>query len=255
MEIEISFVPKTPKIFALHESIEILRQRRSSSILLVRKATQGITAKQGRLGIFPASFNPPTRAHLTLIRKARRLGHLDEILVLLDAQAMDKSITGTGLEDRVVMLERLFQRDSNVSIGVSNRGLFVEKLKPLRAVYSSPVAFTFIVGFDTISRVMDKRYYSNRDRTLNKLFRQCEFLVANRGGKEKHALEELIGREENRPYRDKVSFITLPSRYSHVSSSLIRKNLQDGKPVRDWVPSPVLRLIEQKGLYNKRCPR
>jgi len=235
----------------LSAEIEKLTRLKKSSILLVRRAPQGITKRRGRLGIFPASFNPPTQAHLALIRKARRLGNLDEMLVLLDVQAMDKSIIGAGLEDRVLMLERVFQRDLKVSIGVSNRGLFVEKLTPLRAAYPSPVVFTFIVGFDTIVRVMDKRYYSNRDKTLGRLFGQCEFLVANREGKEKHSFEKFLGREENRPYRDKVSFITLPSRFSFVSSSLIRENLQEGKPVRDWVPSVVLRFIMQRRLYNK----
>jgi nicotinamide-nucleotide adenylyltransferase len=233
----------------LSAEIEKLTRLKKSSILLVRRAPQGITKRRGRLGIFPASFNPPTQAHLALIRKARRLGNLDEMLVLLDVQAMDKSIIGAGLEDRVLMLERVFQRDLKVSIGVSNRGLFVEKLTPLRAAYPSPVVFTFIVGFDTIVRVMDKRYYSNRDKTLGRLFGQCEFLVANREGKEKHSFEKFLGREENRPYRDKVSFITLPSRFSFVSSSLIRENLQEGKSVQDGLPVPILRFIREKGLY------
>jgi len=233
----------------LSGEIEKLTRLKKSSILLVRKAPQGITKRQGRLGIFPASFNPPTLAHLSLIRKARRLGNLDEMLVLLDAQAMDKCIIGAGLEDRVMMLKRLFQRDPRVSIGISNRGLFVEKLEPLRALYPSPIVFTFIVGFDTIVRVMDKGYYSNREKTLDRLFGQCEFLVANREEKEKHSFEDIFSREENQPYRDKVSFITLPSRFSHISSSLIRENLQEGKSVQDGLPVPILRFILEKGLY------
>jgi nicotinate (nicotinamide) nucleotide adenylyltransferase len=234
--------------------IEKLRRLKESSILLVRKARQGISEKRGRLGIFPASFNPPTLAHVALIRRARQRVNLDEILILLDAQAMGKRIIGAALQDRVLMLERLFQRDPKLSIGISNRGLFVEKLEPLRAMYPFPVMFTFIVGFDTILRVMDKRYYSDRDKTLSRLFRQCEFLVANRDGKEEAFFDELFCREENQPYRDKVLFITLPSRFSFVSSSLIRENLREDRPVQAWVPSPVLRLIKQRGLYNKRYP-
>jgi len=234
----------------LSREIERLRRLKKSSILLVRKAPQGIAAKRGRLGVFPASFNPPTRGHLALIRKARQRVNLDEILILLDAQAMDKRIIGAGLEDRVVMLKRLFQRDPLVSIGISNRGLFVEKLKPLRTLYPAPIAFTFIVGFDTILRVMDRRYYSDRDKTLERLFRQCEFLVANRDGKEEPFFDALFCREENQPYRDKVSFITLPSRFSDVSSSLVREHVREGKSVQDWVPVSILRFIQKKGLYH-----
>ncbi|MEI9475800.1 MAG: nicotinate-nicotinamide nucleotide adenylyltransferase [Deltaproteobacteria bacterium] len=234
----------------LPQQIEKLRRLKESSILLVRKAPQGISQKRGRLGIFPASFNPPTRAHLALIRKARRGGHLDEVLVLLDAQAMDKKIIGADLEDRVIMLKILFQKDPKVSIGISSRGLFVEKMLPLKRMYPFSVSFIFIVGFDTILRVMDKRYYSNRDETLDRLFGLCEFLVANRDGKEENSFEEFFGRDENQRYRDKVSFVTLPSRFSFLSSSLIRENLREGKPVQDWVPVPVLRFIQKKGLYN-----
>ena len=234
----------------LSREIKKLTRLRESSILLVRKAPKGITKRRGRLGIFPASFNPPTQAHLALIRKAMRLGNLDEMLVLLDAQAMDKGIIGAGLEDRVIMLKRLFQRDPRVSIGISNRGLFVEKLEPLRAVYPSSIVFTFIVGFDTIVRVMDKRYYANRDKTLHRLFSQVEFFVANRDGKDEPFFNKLFCREENQPYRDKVSFITLPSRFSFVSSSLIRENLQEGKSVQDGLPAPILRFIREKGLYH-----
>jgi nicotinate (nicotinamide) nucleotide adenylyltransferase len=235
----------------LPREIEKLRRVKESSILLVRKARQGISEKRGRLGIFPASFNPPTLAHLALIRRARQRVNLDEILILLDAQAMDKRIIGAALQDRVLMLERLFQRDPRVSIGISNRGLFAEKLEPLRAVYPSPVMFTFIVGFDTILRVMDKRYYSDRGKTLARLFRQCEFLVANREGKEEHSFKEVFTRQENQPYRNKVSFITLPSRFSFVSSSLIRNDLREGKPVHDWVPVSILRFVQEKGLYQR----
>jgi nicotinate (nicotinamide) nucleotide adenylyltransferase len=243
------------KVNLLQQQIEQFRRLKESSILLVRKAPQGTSHEQGRLGIFPASFNPPTKAHLALIRKAKRLGNLDEILVLLDAQAMDKKILGAELLDRVIMLKRLFQKDPKISIGISNRGFFVEKLLPLRKVYPSPISFTFIVGFDTILRVMDKRYYSNRDETLDRLFDLCEFLVANRDGKEGNSFEDFFDREENQGYRDKVLFITLPSGYSFLSSSLVRKNLREGKPIQNWVPSPVLRFIEETGLYNKRYPR
>jgi len=183
----------------LPQQIEHLRRLKESSILLVRKAPHGIFRRKGRLGIFPASFNPPTKAHLALIRKAGRLGNLDEIMVLLDGQAMDKEITGASLEDRLIMLKMLFQRDPRISIGMSNRGLFVEKLLPLRKLYPLPISFVFIVGFDTILRVMDKKYYQKRRAALDRLFGQCEFLVASREGKERDSFEEFFGNGGGRP--------------------------------------------------------
>ena len=239
----------------LPQQIEKLRRLKESSILLVRKAPQGISQKRGRLGIFPASFNPPTRAHLALIRKARRGGHLDEVLVLLDAQAMDKKIIGADLEDRVIMLKILFQKDPKVSIGISSRGLFVEKLEPLRVVYPSPIAFTFIVGFDTILRVVDSKYYKNPKKSLDELFRESHFIVGNRGERDQETYESLFQHSDNEKYKKRISFLVLPKKISSISSSLVRDRLGEGKPVKNMVPSPVLQFIEETGLYYKRYPR
>ena len=56
------------------EEINRLVASRESRIFLIRKAPQGISGRKGRLGIFPASFNPPTMAHRALIREARKAG-------------------------------------------------------------------------------------------------------------------------------------------------------------------------------------
>ena len=237
------------KMALLPHQIEHIRRLKESSILLVRKAPQGIFRTHGRLGIFPASFNPPTKAHVALIRRASRVGHLDEMLVVLDAQAMDKELFGARLEDRVAMLKRLFQRDPKISIGISNRGLFVEKLAPLRGFYPAPIAFTFILGFDTILRVMDKKYYKNLKDSLDKLFKESRFIVANRGEQDREAFDNLLEHPGNKRFKNKVSFLLLPKGTSYISSSLVRNRIRDGKSVDELVPSPVLRFIEETGLY------
>jgi nicotinate (nicotinamide) nucleotide adenylyltransferase len=236
---------------SLHQQIEALTNFKKSSILIIRKATQGISQGHGRLGIFPASFNPPTRAHLALIRKARRRGNLDEVLVLLDAQAVGKKIIGANLEDRVMMLKDLFQKDPKISIAISNRGLFVEKVLPLRKVYPSPISFTFIVGFDTILRVLDRRYYKNLKKSLDQLFKESRFLVGNRDERGRETYESFFQHSDNEKYKNGISFLALPKEFSSISSHLVRDRLGEGKPVGKWVPSPVLRFIEETGLYTE----
>jgi hypothetical protein len=124
-------------------------------VYLIRKAPHGLRQRKGRLGIFPASFNPPTRAHVALIREATKRFKLDEILVLLDLQAMDKRIVGASFEDRLKMLKLLFERSSRVSRPCKS-WVFVEKREP-----EEPLPFShsvlFMVGFDTILRVMDRK--------------------------------------------------------------------------------------------------
>ena len=234
----------------LQRKVEDFKAIRSPSILLIRRAPQGISAPKGRLGIFPASFNPPTKAHVALIREARKKYDLDEVLVLLDLQAMDKRIVGAPPELRIEMLQITFRRDPKISIGLSNRGLFLEKIKPLRKLFPSLVTIYFIVGFDTVLRVMDKKYYRNRKRSLDNLFEACQFLVANRGVHEKEAFERLFKERDNQRYKRKASFFTLPERLSSLSSSLVRNRIRDRKTVGDLVSSSISSYIEKTGLYT-----
>lgn len=229
--------------------IRKLTRTGESTVLLVRKAPQGISNRKGRLGIFPASFNPPTMAHLALIKEAKKGGHLDELLVLLDMAAMDKEPADAKFEDRLHMVKMVFQKDPKISIGLSNRGLFLEKLKPLRKWYPSSVEFVFIVGFDTILRVMDGKYYRNRDRELAQLFDECRFLVANRGDQGRKAVEKLFSERGNKRYESRISFFTLPKRFSSLSSSVFRKMVAEGLPAKNVTPAPVARFIKKRGLY------
>jgi nicotinamide-nucleotide adenylyltransferase len=221
------------------------------SIHILCKASRGILKGEGSLGIFPASFNPPTRAHVALIREARKAAQLDEILVLLDLQAMDKKWMGASYEDRVAMLESVFKRDPRVSIGVSNRGLFLDKIAPLRDLYPPPIRFTFIGGFDTILRVFDKKYYRDRKKSLDELFGRSRFLVANRDEYEESAFEFLFRKRESKQYRNRITFLTLPARFSFVSSSSVRERIAQGRPIKGLVPIPILRYISTKGFYRK----
>jgi nicotinate (nicotinamide) nucleotide adenylyltransferase len=237
---------------SLQRKVEGFKAIRSPSILLIRRAPRGISAPKGRLGIFPASFNPPTKAHVALVREARKQYDLDEVLVLVDLQAMDKRVFGTSLPDRLFMLGLLFGRDPKISIGLSNRGLFLEKIKSVRKLFPSHVTIYFIVGFDTILRVIHKKYYRNRERSLGSLFKACQFLVANRGGDEKEAFGRLFKERANQRYKRRVSFFTLPKRLSSISSSLVRNRIKEGKPVEDLVSSSIRRHIEKAGLYTER---
>ena len=145
------------------------------------------------------------------------------------------------------MVKTVFQGDPKISIGLSNHGRFIGKLKPLRALYPSPMEFVFIVGFDTILRVMDKKYYRNRRRELYHLFRECRFLVANRGDQDREAFERLFRERGNERYRGQVSYFTLPKRFASLSSSLVREKIRKHESRTNLVPAPILRSIMERG--------
>jgi nicotinic acid mononucleotide adenylyltransferase len=208
--------------------------------------------KGGTLGILPASFNPPTSAHEALVRQAARAIAFDEILLIVDQQAMDKALFGAPLEDRLLMLIALFGDDPRVSVGICNRGLFIDKLAALQKVYPRETQTYFIVGYDTMVRVLAPTYYEDKEEALRSLFARARFLVANREGCDERDLKELFGLEENRCYAAQVLPITLPPELTRVSSSHVRRLLAEGKSVEGLIPPTLKEFLRTKGFYGRQ---
>jgi nicotinic acid mononucleotide adenylyltransferase len=246
------FHPRTRQY--VHEAVRALAREGPPVIEIVKQAERGIEAKtRGVLGVLPASFNPPTSAHQALIREAGATVAFDEILLIVDQQAMDKERMGAPLEDRVLMLLALYGDNARISVGISNRGLFLEKVEAMRTVYpTGDTQIYFIVGYDTIVRVLDPKYYTDRNKALRSLFGQARFLVANRGGCDERGLKELFGMEENRPFAAQVLPITLPPALTRISSTLVRRHLAEGKSVEGLVPPELEEFLRKQGLYGRQ---
>lgn len=202
-----------------------------------------------RLGVFPGSFNPLTVAHVELIRRAREKFHLDEVILVLDAQAMDKEIQGATLEDRLWML-RLFARSCpGYRVAFSSHGRFLDKLRAFSRLCPDVQEFCFIVGYDTIVRVLDPKYYDDRERALAELFRGSRFLVANRADDGLAELQTLLVKTENRRFKDRVDFFSLPAPQAHISSTMVREKVAQGGNIRGLVPPAIFRFIRETRLY------
>ena len=216
----------------------------------------------GQIGIFPASFNPLTLAHVAVIEEARKIFSLEEIILILDIKNIDKDIFGASLEDRLLMLQLFITPFPYYRIGLASHGLFLHKLQALKRIYPDSPGFNFIVGYDTIARVLDNKYYADRERALDDLFSQSRFLVANRYDKGEKEIEEWLTRKENKRFTclpcrhrqgDRIIPFNIPSRYAFITSTYIRDWIKEGKPITElaqWVPEEVLSFIQQTGLYH-----
>src|SRR5258706_8535605 len=87
-----------------------------------------------RLGILPAAFNPPTRAHLALAQSA--LATVDEVLFVLPRTFPHKPYEDATFDQRVQMLMAATGNEPRYSIAASDRGLFVEIAAECREAYS-----------------------------------------------------------------------------------------------------------------------
>ena len=134
------------------------------------------------LHVLDSSFNPPTTAHLALARSSlaaptpppcpatdsssppsRRL-----LLLLLSAHNADKPTGPATLLERLEMMHRLslslgpqLPSDVGVDIGLTKHARFIDKSQALAAAYppAPHQPQTFLVGFDTLVRLLDPKYY------------------------------------------------------------------------------------------------
>ncbi len=204
----------------------------------------GSAQPRGNMVIFPGSFNPPTSAHLAMLRQARAFarhqGGYWQVYAALSKQSVDKeAVERMTLLDRVVLLEHVLKsQGARAGIILLNRGLYVEQARGIRAAFPRVQRLLFLVGFDKIVQILDPRYYAERDEALRELFSLAHLLVAPRATAGKRELEELLARPENRPFASYIHPLPLAERYRDVSSSHARHHAQMNEvpaEVRDFI--------------------
>lgn len=204
-----------------------------------------------RLGVLSASFNPLTNAHLKLIEVSQQKYRLDEIALLLAKANVDKDIFGMSLIDRLVMLKLFVQTQNRLDLSVilSSHGRFVEKSESLKKIYLPQTQIYFIVGFDTLIRVFDPKYYADMDLELQTLFSMSRFIAANRGQDEVKAIKSFLAQEYIRKFADKIDLIQQPRPYSDISSTEIRDKIKSKADVSGLIPQIVSNFISATGVY------
>ena len=222
--------------------IEVTNSAGMPQINFVQKSKKGVEGPNQKLGVLPASFDPLTKAHVAIVSEARKRG-LDEILLVLDKRSADKKSFKASLEDRILLVTSFF-KEEDVSIALSSHGLFLEKLRALKRLYPSSTRIYFLVGYDTILRVLDKKYYQDREAALDELFEASEFLIAGRGGKGEKEILSLFEKEENRRFKNKVKTLNITP-FAFISATEIRRRIEKGESLEALVPEDVLPLIDE----------
>jgi nicotinate-nucleotide adenylyltransferase len=234
---------------------EILRlsQAVRPEILLVKRATIAGPC----LGVFAASFNPVTTAHIALIDQAASRFSLHHVLALAGVSNADKRLYDCPLSQRLEMLELALGPRDNVSIGISSTAFFVDMVEPIARSWPSGLSLYFIVGFDTFIRIIDfegrylGRYdkrFSDRSAVIEYLLGASRFIVASRRGLGGGELAELVGREP-RLSGDRVLFLDLPVDLAERSATEVRERLRAGLGITGLVPAAVERYIQANKLY------
>ena len=189
----------------------------------------GSPVPRGGIIVFPGSFNPPTTAHLALLKQARQFASLHTSMQVY--AAVSKLITDKENVERPLLLDRILLLDTvlrrhlpGTGILLFNRGLYVEQAEAVRTSFPQVTRLLFLVGFDKIVQILDPHYYNDRDAALKELFALAELLVAPRGDAGPEALHELLSRPENRPFAQHISTLPFSNAYRDISSTQIRQH-------------------------------
>lgn len=244
------------KLVMIKNIITKLVNAESPTIEVIRRSGETIKVG-GRLGVFPASFNPLTVAHAAIVAGARKSFRLDEVLLLPGITNADKREYEASLEDRVAMLLAAFEADPTISIGVASHAFFVDLALAVGQVYDAPDLY-FIAGSDTLARTLDRdgRYYRryfkpypDRLEALEDLFSQSRFIVAARGEFTREDLDKLFVGEE-RKFLDRVDYLDLSEDARRISATDVRNRVRAGLPITALVPEVVARYLEARRLYS-----
>ena len=215
-------------------------------------ALPGSVSPRESVIVFTASFNPPTMAHLALLKEARRYAREHEpmqVFAAMSKHTVDKETVERPLmADRLLLLSEIVQRRlPHAGILLFNRGLYVEQARAIRASFPGVRRILFLIGFDKIVQIFDARYYDDRDAELAELFRLAELLVVPRGPAGQEELNELLQRTENKLFAQSIHSIALNSAYRDISSSEIRQKVASYE--RD-IPQEVRAFLRETRAYE-----
>jgi nicotinate-nucleotide adenylyltransferase len=197
-----------------------------------------------RLGLLGGTFNPPHVAHLVCAAEALDQLGLDRVdLVPVHAPPHKELVDDPGVACRLELCELAVAGEDRVGVSradadVPGPSYTVDTLRRLHADRPGD-ALTFIVGGDMAASLPSWR-------EPEAILELAELGVAGREDLDRDAICERLSGLRGAPER--IRFFDMPR--LDVSSSLIRRRVAAGRPIRHLVPDPVAAAIERAGLYR-----
>ena len=195
-----------------------------------------------RLGLLGGTFNPPHIGHLVCAVQALAQLELDRVLFVPVHEPPHKEIeTDPGVEHRVELCRRAVEGEERLEVSlvdaeIPGPSFTVDTLRRLHERCPGD-DLTFLVGGDM---ALSLRTWREPEAILE----LAELGVAEREGVRRADIAEgMSGLAVQR-----VRFFDMPR--LDISSSLIRRFVAAGRPIRHLVPDAVAAYIDEAGLYR-----
>jgi nicotinate-nucleotide adenylyltransferase len=195
-----------------------------------------------RVGLLGGTFNPPHVGHMVCATQAVGQLGLDRVLLVPVHEPPHKGIEiEPGVAHRVELCRRAVDGDERLGVSLADADVpgpsfTVDTLRRLNE-RSPGDQLTFIVGGDMALSLPTWR-------EPEAILELAEVAVAEREGIRR---SDIIDRLAGLPV-ERVRFFDMPR--LDVSSSLIRRYVAAGRPIRHLVPEAVERYIADAGLYR-----
>jgi nicotinate-nucleotide adenylyltransferase len=196
-----------------------------------------------RVGLLGGTFNPPHLGHLICAQEALLGVGLDRVLLVPARVPPHKAVeSDPGVEERVALCAAAVAGDERLGVSRADAdregpAYTVELLRALRAAAPQD-ELVFIVGGDMAHSLPAWR-------EPEAILALARLAVAEREGMARAEIAERLAGLDGAG--DRVSFFAMPR--IDISSSLVRRRVAAGAPIRYLVPDAVAAHIERRGLY------
>ena len=194
-------------------------------------------AEPARIGVYGGTFDPIHNTHLAIAQAALVQARLDRVLFVVSANPPHKrNDVSADATDRYAMVEAAVAglhgfEPSDLEIGRGGPSYTADTLRTLEQAYPGAALF-LILGWDSLIDLPGWR-------EPREIISRAHLIAVPRSELAAPAPPELRGR-----------FDMLDFDESGLSSTEVRQRLQAREDVSEVIPPPVMRVIEERGLYT-----
>lgn len=196
-----------------------------------------------RIGILGGTFNPPHLGHLVCAQEAYLQLTLDRVMLIPARIPPHKPVEEEpGPEHRLELCRLAVQDDerfavSDVEVARSGPSYTVDTLEQLHLERSNS-ELVLIVGGDVAAGLP---HWREPQRVLS----LSRMAVATRPGTARASIDSALRQLDG---RERAEFFRMPP--IGVSSTMVRRRVRAGQPIRYLVPDAVARYIDEHRLYG-----
>jgi nicotinate-nucleotide adenylyltransferase len=202
-----------------------------------------------RIGVMGGTFDPIHVGHLVTAEEAWKQFQLDQVLFVPSGYPPHKE-ERRNLDADSRYLMAVIATSSNPHFKVSRMEIeragpsyTIDTVRELHGVYGKNTEIFFITGADAILEILTWK-------EPEKVLEECTFIAATRPGYDLRKMEESLPEAEKARHDSDPRVLVMEIPALAISSTDIRKRIEEGRPIRYLVPEGVSEFIEKNRFYR-----